>query len=144
MKNILLFALVLITKFGIAQKEPIEKIWWSEEKTSKIQIYKASDGYFYGKIIYLQTPNDKNGHPRVDNKNPDDKLKSTPVLNLVILKKFKKSTEPNVYEEGTVYDPHSGKTYCGKLTLTEKSLKLRGFICSFSWFGRTSVWTLAE
>ncbi|MFL9482318.1 DUF2147 domain-containing protein [Chitinophagaceae bacterium LWZ2-11] len=145
LKRLLLLTIVMCAFKTInAQKDQIEHIWYNEEKTSKIQIYKGDDGKYYGKIVWLQTPNDKKGKPRTDEKNPNPKYQIQPLLNLVILKDFTKTND--VYENGTVYDPNSGKTYCGKLTYseTEKEIKLRGYICSFSLFGRSSTWTLAD
>jgi uncharacterized protein (DUF2147 family) len=144
MKKLFLSILLVISARAFSQKDPIEKIWYNEEKTSKIQIYKAVDGNFYGKIIWLREPNDIKGKPKVDDKNKNEKLQTTPRMGLLILRKFKKYSDENVYDNGTVYDPNNGKTYCGKLTLNAKKLQLRGYICAWSWFGRTSTWTQAE
>lgn len=131
--------------FAGAQKASVERTWYNAEKTSKIQIYKAVDGKYYGKITWLEQPNDENGKPRTDVKNPKENLRSTPLLNYPILKAFTQSKkDPNVYEDGTVYDPKSGKTYCGKLTVDGKTLHLKGFICGFSLLSRSSDWELAE
>lgn len=128
-----------------AQQTTAERIWYNAEKTSKIQIYKAVDGKFYGKIVWLQKPADESGKPRTDIKNPKENLRNTPLLNYPILKGFIQNAEdPNVFEDGTVYDPNNGKTYCGKLTVNNKELKLKGFICGFSLLSRSSIWTLAE
>lgn len=143
-KSIFYLVFSLITTTGFAQKDAIEKVWYNAEKTSKIEIFKSTDGSFYGKITWLKEPNDKNGKPKLDKNNKETSQQNQPVLGLLILKKFKKSSTANEYEDGTVYDPNNGKTYCGKLTLQGKELKLRGFICGWSWLGRNSVWTLAE
>lgn len=145
MKNSILLTLGLLTfLISTAQKEAVEKVWYNAEKTSKIQIYKAVDGLFYGKIIWIKVPNDKNGKPKLDVNNKDEKLRSQPVMGMLIIKKFKKGSSANEFEDGTVYDPISGKTYCGTLTVNGKELKLRGFICGFSFLGRSSIWTVAE
>ena len=81
---------------------------------------------------------------KTDIHNKDEKLRSQPVLGMVIIKKFKKASSANEYEDGTVYDPLSGKTYCGTMSLNGKELKLRGFICGINFVGRTSIWTSAE
>ncbi len=141
-KIICIVFITLISISAYAQKE-IEKVWFNQEKTSKIQIFKATDGFYYGKIVWLQTPKDKEGNSITDRNNVDEKLRQAPLINLLILKKFK-YTGNNIFEEGTVYDPVSGKTYCGKLTLQGKEIKLKGFICSASFLGRTSIWTLVE
>jgi uncharacterized protein (DUF2147 family) len=53
--------------------------------------------------------------------------------------------EDNVWNDGKIYDPKTGKTYSCKMTLSgnKKSLDVRGFI-GFSLIGRTSVWTRAD
>lgn len=138
------FLLLMITNITFAQKDAIEKIWYNASKTAKIQVYKAIDGKFYGKIIWLKKPNDDAGKPRTDIENTKASLQKTPLLNLMILKSFRKSSEPGMYEGGTVYDPNTGKTWCGKLILASNELRLKGYICGLSWFSRTSIWTLAE
>jgi len=145
MKNLILLSIgILISLFSTAQKEAAEKVWFNAEKTSKIQIYKAVDGNFYGRVIWIKEPNDKNGKPKTDIRNKEEKLRNQPILGMVILKKFKKASSGDEYEDGTVYDPTSGKTYCGTLIVSGKELKLRGFICGINFIGKSSIWTLAE
>ncbi len=142
-KFITIIALTVISISGFAQKAAVERTWYNEEKTAKIQIFKATNGMYYGKIVWLKEPNDSKGNPRTDVNNPDEKLRQTPQMGLMILKSFKK-TDDKLYEEGTVYDPKSGKTYCAKMTIEGNAIKLKGFICGVSFLGRTSTWTLAE
>lgn len=144
MKGVFLFVFLFASFFTMAQKHPIEKTWYNAEKTSKIRIYKATDGKYYGKIVWLKTPNDSNGNPRTDKENPDENKKKNPMMDLLILSGFSVTKDPNIFEGGKVYDPNNGKTYCGKLTLQNKSIDLRGFICGMSLLGRTSQWTLAD
>lgn len=143
-----LIVMVLFATAAFAQREKnqIEKIWYNQEKTSKIEVYLAKDGKYYGKIVWLKEPNDaETGKPRTDKENPDEKLKATPLMNSLILRGFSVDPEDkNLYTGGTVYDPKNGKTYCGKLTFKGTTVDLRGFICSASFLGRTSTWTLAE
>ncbi len=128
------------------EKNQIEKVWYNQEKTSKIQIYLAKDGNFYGKIEWLDVTIDKDtGKPRTDKENPDENLRNTPLMGLLILRGFHPdATDPNLYVDGKVYDPKNGKTYCGKITYKGNTLDLRGFICSVPFLGRTATWTLAE
>src|SRR5258708_38365152 len=144
MKKIFLFVLLATSIKAFSQKDHLEKIWYNEEKTSKIQIYKAVDGSFYGKIVWLKEPNDNNGKPKIDDKNKDVKKRTTARMGLLILRKFKKTGDSNEYDSGTVYDPNNGKTYCGKLTLNNNELKLRVYICDWPWFVRTTTWTHAQ
>lgn len=144
MRVVLILVLSFITSALFAQKHPIEKTWYNAEKTSKIRIFKATDGKYYGKIEWLKLPNDENGKPRTDKKNPDDKKKMNPLMGIQILSGFSLTSDVNVLEGGKVYDPNNGKTYCGKLTIKDNIIDLRGYICGFSWLGRTSQWMLAE
>lgn len=150
-KNILAFTVLFALSIAFvaktsAQGNQLEKVWYDEKKTCKVQIYKDRDGKFYGKMIWLNEPIDKStGKPQVDKENPEPKLRNTPLQDMVILKGFSQDpNNANVYIDGTVYDPDSGKTYCGKITFKGNKLDMRGYICSFSLFGRTETWTLAE
>ncbi len=139
------FVLMFASAALFAQKNQIERVWYNQEKTSKIQVYLAKDGKYYGKIVWLDEPNEKDGKPKVDKENPESSLKDKPLNGLLILKGFSvDANDKNLYTGGTVYDPKNGKTYCGKLTFKGTVLDLRGFICSMSFLGRTSSWTLAE
>ena len=140
---LLFFAL---TTFAQREKNQIEKTWYNQEKTSKIEVYLAKDGKYYGKVVWLDKPNDeKTGKPKLDKENPDEAKQSTPIMGILILRGFSVDAEDkNLYTGGTVYDPKNGKTYCGKLTYKGNTVDLRGFICSASFLGRTSTWTLAE
>ena len=59
---------------------------------------------------------------------------------MIILKDLKYSD--GVWEDGTIYDPMSGKTYDCTMKIKDggKSLDIRGYI-GVSLFGRTSTWT---
>ena len=107
--------------------------WLSQEKDGKIIIYKQGDQY-HGKITWGKNPGRKDG------KNPDEKLRSRELLGAVILKNFKFTG--SAWENGTIYDPNSGKTYdcIIKSKDNNKILEIRGYIGS-PIFGRTATWT---
>lgn len=149
MKNkLVVIALMLcsIATFAQRTKNQIEKVWYNQEKTSKIEVFLATDGKYYGKVVWLDKLNDeKTGKPKTDKENPDESKHNNPIMGIQILKGFSvDKDDKNLYVDGTVYDPKNGKTYCGKLTFKGNSIDLRGFICSMSFLGRTSTWTLAE
>jgi uncharacterized protein (DUF2147 family) len=123
-----------------AQADKIEGFWFNDTKEAKIQIYKGSDGRYYGKIVWLKEPI-KNGNPKLDEKNPDKQLQKQPILSLVILKGFTKAGEQ--YTDGSIYDPDNGKTYDCKMQYKGgKTLSIRGYI-GISLIGRTTVWERA-
>ena len=138
--------LLLIIVFGghtlsLAQADQIERLWYNTEKTAKIQIYKATDGNYYGKIVWLKEPL-RDGKPKIDIHNPDKARRSDPVMGLMILKKFKKDGDHG-YDDGTIYDPKNGKTYKCKISFDGDKLDVRGYV-GFSFIGRTEVWTKAD
>lgn len=139
----LLFAIILLSKIpSFAQSgDPLVRLWYNEEKNAKIEIYKAKDDRYYGKVVWLKVPT-VDGKPKTDIHNADEKKRGQPIIGLVILKGIKKVGD-NDYEDGTVYDPKNGSTYKCKMYFDGDKLNLRGYI-GFSWIGRTTTWTKAE
>lgn len=115
-------------------------VWWTKGQKAKVELYEK-DSTLEGKIIWLREP-DENGTPKVDKKNPDEKLRSRPILNLAFLTGFKKaSVEQNKWIDGSIYDAESGKTYNAWIkVIDENNLQLRGYV-GVSLFGRTEEWT---
>jgi len=153
LRSLFLFTIIFsLSTFSYAQspgassaglgKDPLERcLWYNAEKTAKIQIYKAVDGKFYGKIVWLKVP-DIDGKPKTDSHNPDKAKQSNPILGLMLLTEMKKVGD-NKYEDGKVYDPKNGKTYSCIITDKGESLDLRGYI-GFSFIGRSTTWTKAD
>ena len=124
----------------LAQANPdaILGIWFNEEKDAKIKVYKEN-GKFYGKIVWHRTGDDVSPY---DENNPDPELQKRKKLGLVILNDFE--FDDGQWEDGTIYDPKSGKTYsCIIKPQKDGSLNVRGYI-GISLIGRTTHWTKAE
>jgi len=138
---LLLVLLSTVSVVAIAQ-DAIERVWYNQEKTAKVQIFKATDGKYYGKIVWLKEPNNEEGKPKVDKNNPDKAKKSTPLMGLQLLKGFKKDGDTE-YEDGTIYDPKNGKTYSCKINRKGETLEVRGYV-GISLIGRTTIWTKAD
>ena len=140
----LVLIMLTIIAFGFTtrqQADKIEGLWYNDIKSAKIEITKHADGKFYGKVVWLKEPL-KNGKPKVDELNTDEKLRSRPRLGLPVLNGFEKDGE-NKYTNGTIYDPNNGKTYSCKMTYKGKTLDIRGYV-GISLFGRTTTWERAE
>jgi len=115
--------------------------WFNEEKDAKVEIYKES-GKYYGKVVWLKTPNNEQGTPKLDKENPDDALKTRPVMGLLLLTDF--VFDEDEWEDGEIYDPKSGKTYsCFMEFDSEEVLKIKGYI-GVKWVGKTTYWTKAD
>lgn len=143
LRKTFLFLLLALPLLAAAQPNPeadrVVGAWITKGNESHISIYRANNGKYYGKIAWLDVPNNPDGTPRTDKNNPDAKLRNRPALGLVILKDFEFDGD-NVWNEGTIYDPNNGKTYSCKMTLTDaNTLEIRGFI-GISLLGRTEVW----
>lgn len=136
--------LLLLTLFsaltGVAQKaDDILGIWYNEEKTAKVEIFKTSDKYF-GKIVWLKEPN-RDGKPKLDINNEDKSLRDRPVMGMQILKDFE--FDEDEWEDGTIYDPKNGSTYSCYITKKGNILNVRGYI-GFALIGRTALWEKVE
>ncbi|MDD2560114.1 MAG: DUF2147 domain-containing protein [Bacteroidales bacterium] len=115
------------------------------EESSQVQIFKAADGKYYGKIVWLKEPNE-NGKPKVDDQNPDKALQNKPLIGLELLKAFTYDPKSQEWVDGSIYDPDNGKTYnCFMKFDGDTKLNIRGFIGK-AWMGlgRTTSWTVSE
>lgn len=141
-KNLLFLSITVLFSSSLFANQGVKGVWLTAKKGAKIEIYQCGNE-ICGKVVWLEEPNDENGKPLTDLENPDEAKQNDPILGLNLLKGFEK-TEDNVWEDGTVYDPNSGKTYKCKLTLeSEDKLEVRGFI-GFSLLGKTEVWTRSK
>jgi len=139
MKSISLLFGLLISLSTFAQSDAIIGDWFNQEKDAVIKITKTEKNTFEGQIVWMLNPNDENGNPKVDNLNPDESLQSRARMGMVMMYDFAFDKD-NVWDNGEIYDPKSGNTYSGTITLSsENSLDLRGYV-GLPIFGRTSKW----
>ncbi len=112
--------------------------WMNEEKEAKFEIFKCGTK-LCGKITWLKEPM-RNGKPKVDDKNPDPQLRNRPTLGMVFMKDFEYEGN-NKWDNGTIYDPKSGKTYsCYMKVINKDQMEVKGSI-GISLIGRTQNWT---
>lgn len=136
----LLITLLFSTHVLLAQDKILGN-WLSEEKDGRIEIYKTGDKYF-GKLVWgkdlVETDGKTPRKDRTDTKNSDPKLRSRPLLGLVLLTNF--TYDDGEWSGGKIYDPKSGKTYSCTMKMKGDKLEIRGYV-GVSMFGRTTVWT---
>lgn len=136
----LLFFCLLFSTAVWAQKNhdlPVG-FWTNKEKEARFEIYKCGDK-LCGKIIWLKEPL-LNGKPKIDSKNPDEHLRNQPILGMVFMKDFE-FVEDQKWDNGTIYDPKSGKTYsCYMKLLGANEMEVKGYI-GISLVGRSQHWT---
>jgi uncharacterized protein (DUF2147 family) len=116
----------------------IEGVWLNEDGDGWIELTIVS-GELTGSIAGSPQDPESRKPPRLDEKNPDLALRSRPLLGLTILKGFRHEANGR-WVGGQIYDPNSGKTYRGTITvIDDNTLDLRGYV-GISLFGRTETW----
>lgn len=143
---LLLLLLPLLPAWPAADADSILGVWNSPSDVgaAHIEVYKEGSKYL-GKIVWLERPvfsekDPEAGKPKVDRRNPDPKLKTRPVMGLVILNGMQYAGGSE-WKSGTIYAPDKGKTYkCQARLGPDGVLHLRGYI-GFSLFGETRDWT---
>ena len=120
------------------QTNQIEGVWITQDdetgkKKSEVLLYK-NEGKLYGKILNLLLDEDK-GKLCVNCKGEN---KNLAIEGMVIVEGLELNGK--TWEEGTILDPKSGKTYSCYITFeNDNTLKVRGYI-GFSLLGRTQKW----
>jgi uncharacterized protein (DUF2147 family) len=138
------FGLVFISSalFAKANTTPIG--YWKQysDKTqqleSVIKVWQKGD-VLYGKVAKAYS--DGEGHPPQKYcTRCKGKFYNKKIVGMTILWGFQ-SKSATQWDNGKILDPHSGKIYSCKLTLSDdgQQLKVRGYI-GFSLLGRTQVW----
>ena len=133
--KIILFAYILVNSY---QTNQIEGVWITQDdetgkKKSEVLLYK-NEGKLYGKILNLLLEEDK-GKLCVNCKGEN---KNLAIEGMVIVEGLELNGK--TWEEGTILDPKSGKTYSCYITFeNNNTLKVRGYI-GFSLLGRTQKW----
>ena len=102
-----------------------------------------SEGKLSARIVGLSVPKTAEGKEKTDIYNPDPKKRSCPIIGLVFISGFTRTSDTR-WENGTVYDPKSGKTYSCFMELEGPGkIKVRGFLV-VPLMGRNYFWTRAD
>ena|SRR6218665_703924 len=141
MKKFLLLTCLLtglgFTKAQNVNPDEILGIWKSNLEKGHVEITKQGNVYS-GKIVWLKVPNYPDGTAKMDKNNPDKNMRSEPLMGLLVLKDL--VFVNGHWENGSIYDPESGKTYSCRITFKDNTLNLRGYI-GLSQIGRTQTWS---
>lgn len=132
-----LLATFVFSLFSVMSFAQIEGKWKTiddETKQAKsiVEIYKKSDGKYYGKVSQLLI---KPTNPNCTGCKDDRKGK--PILGLEIIRGLEKDGDE--FTDGTITDPKTGKTYKCTITKSGDKLNVRGYM-GVSLLGRTQVW----
>ena len=125
------------TAAAAAGDDPTAQIlgnWLTEPRDGIIQISRAADGSYQGRIVGGNDPQ------RLDQHNPDQARRTQPLLGQIILQGMSYDGGGK-WSGGTIYDPDSGRTYkCHLERLDQDRLQVRGYI-GFALLGRSQLWT---
>jgi uncharacterized protein (DUF2147 family) len=78
--------------------------------------------------VALSEPKTADGKEKTDIYNPDPNKRNYPIIGLIFKSGYRKKSDSH-WENETVYDPKSGKTYSCFMDLQEPDkIKVRGFI----------------
>ena len=147
-KLLSLVFILMVVQFGVKAQSKADRIvgyyLTVDDQTGKdksqVQIFKATTGNYYGKIVWLPEPS-KNGKAKVDQDNPDKALQSRPIIGLQLLKGFSFNEKTGEWDDGTIYNPTGGKTYNCFMKFDGNKLKIRGFIgAAWMGLGKTATW----
>ena len=114
---------------------------WQEPGGSAVHIAPCSAGHDDVVCLTLRAVS-RDAGTTVDVENPDAAQRTRPLCGLMIGRNFHLKDATHA-EEGSLYDPRSGKTYTGSLTVEGDKLKLRGYV-GVKLFGRSETWTRAR
>ena len=138
LKPALIAAAVSLSPTAIAMASPAEGLWNSPTKHGQVQIYDCGAA-ICGRVT---DGDDIRANPDIrDAKNKDTAEQTRRIKGAVIMTGFHGG--PTEWAGGKVYDPDSGNTYHGTVTLVDaNTLHLKG--CIFGPLCRTETWTRAR
>jgi uncharacterized protein (DUF2147 family) len=150
MRRMLLVALLgLLASTASAQQSAVMGTWLTASGKAQVRIAPCPDpktGPICGTIVGLIEPRGPDGTvvaPDVatDWRNTDPALRSRKALGMPLIWGFKKTSNPNEFEEGQIYNGENGKTYNANISLQpDGKLRLRGYVGT-PMFGETQFWT---
>ncbi len=153
MKKVLLVALLgALVSSASAQQPSVMGTWLTASGKAQVRIGPCADaasGPVCGFIVGLINPTGPDGAvvaPDVatDWRNGNPALRGRKVLGMPLIWGFKKTSDPNAFEDGQIYNGENGKVYNANISLQpDGKLRLRGYVGS-PMFGETQLWTRAN
>lgn len=146
-RSTLLFTAALTVLPAVARAE-LGGCWINEAGDSVIEMSRHGDTV-RGRVVGLAEPvfvegegRGTPGEPRVDLNNPDIELRARAIAGLYIVDDLER--DGDAWENGSIYDPRSGKTYSARAELDgDGTLNIRGYL-GLRMFGVTTRWTAAD
>lgn len=116
---------------------PLIGVWESEEKNLQIEMFE-DNGHFAGRMIYFRCSSDDIMRTSKDTENPDSGLRSRKLLGLKLVTKLNYHGN-NVWDDGKIYDPNSGRTFEARIQLTSSNTAIVRGYWKYRWIGRSMI-----
>jgi uncharacterized protein (DUF2147 family) len=114
-------------------------VWYAEGGAAKVDVHPCGTS-LCGDVVWLRSPWDEDGCEMRDRSNPEESLRDRPLVGLQVLTGLTREPSSDVWSEGRIYDPGSGKTYrCQAQLDGPDRLELRGYV-GIPLIGRTTRW----
>lgn len=133
------FIVLFILSFSSYAQEEIIGFWLTQDGNSIIEIYKSSNDTYFGKIVWLKEPNDKNGNQHTDKMNPDKSLRGRPIMGMNVLEHL--SYNKNTWS-GTIYAAKKGRKMNASLSMEGQDVVQ--VEVSFMGMSQIQTWTRTE
>ena len=114
--------------------------WTSDKDGWSVKTVPCGDALCAYLVDFKLKPTDPPGYQPVDEHNPDRNRRRDKMCGHIMMGDFRPSESADTtWDGGWIYDPDSGTTYSGKITIVDQNtVRLRGFI-GISLLGRTLV-----
>jgi uncharacterized protein (DUF2147 family) len=131
MKKFLLITAFCSFPVFSGENYPLKDTYWLAEES--IISIRDCDARLCGVMEHIFTEEGEDPFKILDTNNPEEGLRTRPLIGIKLLDSFDSLPKKGIYRDGLIYDPRSGKSYKGKLSLIDEfTLKVEGciaFLC---------------
>jgi uncharacterized protein (DUF2147 family) len=138
--RLLLIALCMAAAVPATAAEYPNEFWVNPDQGWVVETKPCDSGLCGYLVGYRADAPHPAGYIPKDVHNPDPKHRDEPLCGLMLMGGFNPANETaSKWENGWIYDPDSGKTYSGTISLVDReTVKLRGYV-GIALFGRTMM-----
>lgn len=150
MKRFFLLITLIFSTLTFSKEKDIQGKWITEKAKNGNQIiveFQKIDNRYFGTITQLTIPTYEKGHKlegksKIDLANPDDKLKTRPLVGINFVSDFTYNPEKDRFENGFIYNPENGKTYyCSIAFKDPNTLIVKGSLDKSGFIGSKQIWS---
>lgn len=125
------------TVYAVYNADVILGKWMTVEHSLEVEVYKQ-DNKFRAKIIWFKIEDKTRPmNTRLDEKNPNPKLRNRKWLGMEVLRNLKYSAEDNEWQDGIIYDAKHGREWDSVAWINNQGLlKVKGYWI-FQWISET-------